>query len=591
MNRFDQVDEWLDQRIGHRGLIKHALEEPVPGGARWAYIFGSVLVGCITLQAITGWAMMAFYSPSATTAWASVEHLNYAVYGGWLVRGLHHFGAHAMIVVLALHLLQVAIYGAYRAPREVNWWLGLGLLGVTVGFGLTGYLLPWDQKGYWATRVATNIAGTTPGLGKAIQRLMVGGGEYGSMTLTRFYTLHIAILPLLLLLLLVAHLVLFRKHGVTPPAHADLRHTERFYPVQLAKDVGGVLLLFAVVLALALREHGAPLDAPADPASDYPARPEWYFLSLFQLLKYFSGSLEIVASQVVPGLAGAYLALLPFWDRAPTRALGPRLKYLTPLFLMGLGIVFLTVMSRHADANDATFQKARELATVRADAAITLAKQGIPPDGPLAMMRRDPEVRGATLFNENCGSCHRLNDLGPEASKARAPDLSGWGTADWVLSVLDAPDAQHRFGSTPYKGEMPSMTQPPADRAAAKTFHPMPEASRKAIADFLANEAAEDKNPQHDAAGAQLIAIGCTSCHMFRGQTDDNDSIGPELSGWGSTAWIRSQIMNPGTNTTYRAEAMSPERKGHMPRFDDKLDSEDVTLLASWVRAKARGVK
>ena len=118
MNRFDQVDEWLDQRIGHRALIKHALEEPVPGGARWAYIFGSVLVGCITLQAITGWAMMAFYSPSATTAWASVEHLNYAVYGGWLVRGLHHFGAHAMIVVLGLHLLQVAIYAARIARLE-----------------------------------------------------------------------------------------------------------------------------------------------------------------------------------------------------------------------------------------------------------------------------------------------------------------------------------------------------------------------------------------------------------------------------------------------------------------------------------------
>ncbi len=589
MSALDNVDDWLDKRIGHRALIKHALEEPVPGGARWAYIFGSVLVGCIAIQAITGWAMMAYYAPSATTAWASVEHLNYAVPGGWLVRGLHHFGAHAMIVVLALHLVQVAIYGAYKAPREVNWWLGLGLLAITLGFGLTGYLLPWDQKGYWATRVATNIAGTTPVLGKAIQQLMQGGAEYGSMTLTRFYTLHVAILPVLLLALLGGHLVLFRKHGVTPPATADLRHVDRFYPVQLAKDVGGVLLLLAVVFALALREHGAPLDAPADPASDYPARPEWYFLSLFQLLKYFAGQLEVVGSQLVPGLAGAYLALLPFWDRGPSRAIGPRLKYLAPLFAMGLGVVVLTALSRHSDAQDAGFQKARALATKRADAAIELAKQGIPPDGPLAMMRRDPEVRGTTLFQENCASCHRLNDLGPDPSKAKAPDLSGWGTADWVISVLDNPDAPHRFASTPYKGEMPSVTQPPADRVAAKTFHAMSEANRKAIAAFLASEAAEDKNPQHDAAGAQLIAIGCTSCHMFRGQTDDNDSIGPELSGWGSTAWIRAQIMNPGTNTTYRAEAMSPERKGHMPRFDDKLDADDINVLATWVRNKARG--
>ncbi|HZU83948.1 MAG TPA: cytochrome b N-terminal domain-containing protein, partial [Polyangiaceae bacterium] len=205
-----------------------------------------MLVGCIALQAITGWALMAYYSPSATTAWASVEHLNYAVVGGWLLRGLHHFGAQAMIVVVGLHVAQVAIYGAYKAPREVNWWLGLGLLGLTVGFGLTGYLLPWDQKGYWATRVATNIAGTTPIAGKIVQQLLVGGPEYGSMTLTRFFTLHVAILPALLVGLLGGHLALFRRHGVTPSASADTTKVGRFYPAQLAKDVAGVLLLFVV---------------------------------------------------------------------------------------------------------------------------------------------------------------------------------------------------------------------------------------------------------------------------------------------------------------------------------------------------------
>src|SRR5262249_25216751 len=114
-----KVGDWLDARTGYRALLSHALDEPVPGGARWAYIWGSVLVGCITLQAITGWAMMAYYAPSATTAWASVEHLTYGVSGGWLVRGLHHFGAQAMVVTVAFHIAQVAIFGAYKAPREV----------------------------------------------------------------------------------------------------------------------------------------------------------------------------------------------------------------------------------------------------------------------------------------------------------------------------------------------------------------------------------------------------------------------------------------------------------------------------------------
>ncbi|HKQ70477.1 MAG TPA: cytochrome b N-terminal domain-containing protein [Polyangiaceae bacterium] len=591
MSWLSKTGDWLDARTGFRNIVKHALEEPVPGGARWAYIFGSVLVGCITLQAITGWAMMAYYAPSSTTAWASVEHITFGVSGGWFVRGMHHFGAHAMIVVLALHIGQVAVYGAYRAPREVNWWFGLGLLGITLGFGLTGYLLPWDQKGYWATRVATNIMGITPVLGKAIQKAAQGGAEYGSLTLTRFYTLHIAILPLLLLLLLVAHVALFRKHGVTPPAKADLSKQGTFWPEQLAKDVGGMLLLVVVVAALALKEHGAPLDAPADPSSDYPARPEWYFLSLFQLLKYFEGSWEVVGAMVIPGVAGAYLALLPLWDKSKTNALGPRLKYLAPLGAMGVGVVALTMMSMSADAKDEPFQKAREIASKRADNAIELAKKGIPPDGPLAMLRRDPETRGTALFLENCASCHRLNEMGPPKEKATAPDLTGWGTPDWAMSMLENPDAPHRFGQTPYKGEMVSVVKPPADANAAKTFKPMAEADRNLIVAFLANEAAEVKDRQHDAAGAKLVGQRCTACHTFRGQTDDDDSIGPELAGWGSLAWTRAQIANPSSNATYRKDALSEERKGHMPRFDDKLDAADLDLLAGWVRRKARGGK
>jgi ubiquinol-cytochrome c reductase cytochrome b subunit len=588
MSWLAKAGDWLDSRTSYRSLLHHALEEPVPGGARWAYIFGSVLIGCITLQAVTGWALMAYYAPSATTAWASVEHVTYGVSGGWLVRGMHHFGAQAMVVCLALHLAQVAIYGAYKAPREVNWWFGLGLMGVTLGFSLTGYLLPWDQKGYWATRVATNIAGTIPVVGKAIQQLAQGGSEYGSLTLTRFFTLHVAILPALLAGMLVAHVLLFRKHGVTPPASADLSKVDKFYPTQLALDVAGVLLLLVVVAVLAWREHGAPLDAPADPASDYPARPEWYFLSLFQMLKYFEGRLEVVGSILIPGLAGAYLALLPFWDKAPTTAIGPRLKYLAPLGGMGLGVVLLTLMSMRADARDAPFQKARAVASVRAERSIDLAKKGIPPDGPLAMLRRDPETRGTALFQEHCASCHRLGEMGPAPEKATAPNLDGWGSAEWAMSMLENPDADNRFGRTAYKGDMLSVVKPPPDPKEAKKFKPMPEADRKAIVAFLAAEAAEVKDAQHDAAGAKLVGQRCTSCHVFRGQTDDEDSHGPELAGWGSTAWMTAQIANPSSNTTYRKYAFDPENKGHMPRFDDKLEADDLKLLAGWVRKKAR---
>jgi ubiquinol-cytochrome c reductase cytochrome b subunit len=206
------------------------------------------------------------------------------------------------------------------------------------------------------------------------------------------------------------------------------------------------------------------------------------------------------------------------------------------------------------------------------------------------MMRRDPETRGTALFQEHCASCHRLGELGPAPNKATAPDLNGWGTAEWAMSMLEDPDAPNRFGQTPYKGEMLSLVKPPADPKRAKTFKPMTEDDRRTIGAFLAGEAAA-KEPGHDPQGAKIIGARCTSCHLFRGQTDDDDSAGPELAGWASLAWTRAQIANPGTNTTYRAAAMAADRKGHMPRFDDKLEVEDINLLAVWVRKKARGDK
>jgi ubiquinol-cytochrome c reductase cytochrome b subunit len=181
--------------------------------------------------------------------------------------------------------------------------------------------------------------------------------------------------------------------------------------------------------------------------------------------------------------------------------------------------------------------------------------------------------------------------MGPEPKKATAPDLSGWGTAEWAMSMMENPDAPNRFGQTAYKGEMPSFVHPPADPKAAKTFKPMPEANRRLIAAFLAGEAAEIKDSGHDAQGASSLQKCATQCHLFRGETDDSDGKGPELAGWGSLAWVRAQITNPGTNTTYRAASMEADMKGHMPRFDDKLDTEDINLLAAWVRTKARGGK
>lgn len=578
--------DWLDERTGHRALFREALDEPVPGGARWAYVWGSALTLSLVVQVVTGWLLMSAYAPSATTAWASVAHITYKMNGGWLIRGLHHFGAQAMVILLFLHLGQTALYGAYRKPREVNWYLGLGLLSVTLAFALTGYLLPWDQKGYWATRVATNILGTVPLVGPPLQSLVVGGAEYGHLTLTRFYTLHVAVLPAATVLLLAGHIALFRKHGVTAPARADTKKVDLFYPKQVAKDLLVGMVVLAAIFVLALREHGAPLDAPADPSSDYPARPEWYFLALFEMLKYFPGALEPVGAVGIPLVLAGYFVALPLLDKKSDRSVRARIPLLLPIVLAMLAAAGLTVKTMTADAKDEAFQRARKIATERAERAIALAQKGIPPEGPLAMLQSDPETRGAALFQQQCASCHRLGDVGPPPGKDTAPDLTGFGTKTWVLGVLDNPDADRYFGKTAFKTMMPSMVRPPADPEAAKVFTPMPAADQEAIAQFLHAQAKGERG--EGMPGETLVRQRCTSCHRLDGKTDDDESLAPELRGWGSTQWITWQVEDPGSGKTYPKGAMAKELEGHMPAFKEKLSEKDLKILTGWVAGKSR---
>ncbi len=581
------LGDWLDERTGHRKLLAAALDEPLPGGARWAYVWGSALTLSFLVQAVTGWLLMTVYQPSATTAWSSVWYVQHRVSWGWVVRGLHHFGAQAMVVLLFAHLGQTALFGAYKKPREMNWLFGLVLMALTLGFALTGYLLPWDQKGYWATRVATNIAGSIPLIGAAMQRLLVGGTEYGHLTLSRFYGLHVGLLPAALVLVFALHLALFRKHGVTPPADSDTRRTEPFYPKQLGKDLLVGLAVLSVLFALTLREHGAPLDAPADPASDYPARPEWYFLALFELLKFVPGNIEWLAAIGLPLVLGGYLVLLPFLDRGASMRPRARLRWLMPLAVVTLGAAGLTWRSRANDQADPAFIAARKIAEERAAHASTLAENGIPPAGPLAMLAADPEARGPVLFQKHCASCHRLGTLGPAPDKATATDLSGWGTRAWVSALLDDPDAPHLFGATAFKGMMPSFKRPPPDPTEAASFTVLPSADEASIIEFLLAQAQGDA--AKGTAGEKQIKQRCTTCHRLDGEEPlDPESLAPELRGWASVAWTRLQILDPAAGQTYPAAASGPKVEGHMPAFKKDLDPADLDLLTRWLTETAR---
>jgi ubiquinol-cytochrome c reductase cytochrome b subunit len=342
--------DWLDDRTGVRRLLRSALSEHIPGGARWRYIWGSTLTFAIFVQFATGIVLWAAYSPNALGAWESVYYIQNVMAGGWLLRGVHHFMAQAMIVLLVLHLMQILIDRAYKAPREVNFWFGLGLLFIVLGLSLTGYLLPWDQKGYWATKVATSIASITPVIGPQLQQVLVGGADYGHLTLTRFFALHAGVLPASLVLLVVGHVYLFRRHGVTPPKSADTSEEGNFWPDQVLKDGVASLVVLLVVLLLVLWDGGAPLGAPADPVEPYAAaRPEWYFMFLFQWLKYFPAGWEVVGAHVFPGVVVGVIALMPIVGRWK---LGHRFNLgFTGALLVAIGL--LTWRGYSTDAADA----------------------------------------------------------------------------------------------------------------------------------------------------------------------------------------------------------------------------------------------
>jgi ubiquinol-cytochrome c reductase cytochrome b subunit len=572
MSERKSLADALDERIGYRHALKDFLDEKIVGGARWTLAIGSALIMLIAVEAITGLVLMTAYSPSSQTAWASVHYIQFMMPLGWLVRGIHYFGSNAIIALTLLHLARTAIAGAYKGTRDVIWWLGLLLAGLMMGFAISGSRLMWDQFAYWALQVETNVAASTPVVGGALARMAQGGSQAGHLTLTRLYTLHVAVLPLLTLFVVGGHSYLRRRHGFTPgdPTRVDRRSK------QLMIDMLFSLVVIAVVLGLAVKMHGAPLDAPADPTSDYPARPEWYLAPLYQLRKMMPGKLEMIATMVIPGIAVGFLAALPFIDRKP----GTNKAVVAALVLGLLAPAGLVVMQKRHDARDEKFQKALAAADARAKYAIELAKNGVPPDGPLEMLARDPLLRGEEIWKKECRSCHTLNGKGDPKAKKGAPDLKDWGTAAWAEETVRDPDAPHRFGKGPFKGEMPSAIKAPEGKEA--DFKPMPEPDIKAVAAYVAGDT---KN----ARGAEVYGDWCSGCHKLDGKGGDDSDLAPDLTGWGTYRWLRSQIADPAAGDTYKPEATTPKYKGHMPVFNKSDIAGEIDVIARWVYLKTRG--
>lgn len=408
------IGSWVEERLGIGHTVKGLLGKPLYGGAGYIFSLGSLNLFLFINQVVTGIFLMMYYAPTPDHAYQAVKFIQDEASFGYMVRGLHFWGASVMIVSVLLHVIRVFVFGAYKKPRELMWLTGTVMFLVVFAFAFTGYLLPWDQKSYWATVVGTNVAGTAPFVGGIVTRVMRGGADVSAMTLTRFFAVHTMVLPWTLAAFAGVHLVTLQLVGHGGPWDwTKPMKSAPFYPDQVFKDM--TLALFALALMMFLATVSPPgLEAVADPTDNsYNPRPEWYFYFLFQILRYFEGPFEVVGTMLLPNLFVAVMLFLPFIDTDPERSPMKRPKAMAGLSLAVAGYVALTLL------------------------AVFSPTTGAAPSGPESKAVTEGRQLYASL---GCAACHSINGVGGVV----APPLDHVGTTRdraWLIGHFKDPQA------------------------------------------------------------------------------------------------------------------------------------------------------
>ncbi len=593
----------------------------LPAGPRWAYSTASCLLWLFVIQLVTGLLLMLSYSPSTTTAWASVHFIEQSAAGHFL-RGVHHFASHALIILCGVHVVRVLLARAFQAPRELLWITGLILIPMLLVWAISGNPLAGGLKGVAQIEVEGNILGSTPIVGPIMQRILIGGDEVGHLTLTHLYFLHVGLLPLLVIGLLMFHIGQVYRHGLSVAElggpQDDVSHLAapnlakmlaaqttptmptrlRYFPHQTVRNMIVLSVVLTIISVLAWR-LGAPLDAPADPTLLHTPRPEWYFRSLFELRRYFTGDWEFVATMIIPAGVLGFFVLFPLLDRRCS----PRTSFVVRVLVVLIGASAwggLTGLSYVRDWKDAEYVASSAEADALAARARELADRSLlPPTGAITLLREDPKTQGPLLFARHCASCHSHADAsgkGIVASEPSAPNLHGFGTADWISGTLDPQRivSDHYFGKTKFvAGEMVSKVNElfadidEKDAAKLRDDLKLVAQAISAEADLPHSASTDSDQPARIASGRKLLAgeLACTDCHRFH---DDGElGTAPDLTGYGSRDWLLGMIGNPRHERFYAAD-----RNDRMPAFAEDsqhperniLSPRELTLIVDWLR-------
>jgi ubiquinol-cytochrome c reductase cytochrome b subunit len=609
------------ERAGWTHLKEKLLLAPVPGGSRWVNALAWLLPFLFLFEVATGILLSFAYAPAVKTAWPSVQSIQHEMPLGSSIRAFHYWGANAMVILVLLQVVRLFISGGYKRPGELIWIVGLLLLLLVLLLTHTGALLPWDQSAYWGTKVRLGIIGNTPALGESLRDLLQDGPQIGNRTLTRFFTLHALILPGVFLVLMLIDRYLHRLHrplsalGKAPSPQAV--EAEPFWPGQAWKN-GLVLLVCLAGLGILSLACPAPLEEKADPSRLYEARPEWYFLFLFQLRKYFQGHYEIVATFVLPTAVSLGLVLWPFLDRTPHR--DPRRRPVA-MALLGVGVCTLVGLTALAILTDAPTHSSAQAA----------------PPPPLAPAKVSSSIQQsdiANLYSINCSACHGLDGTGRQL-RAQVPNIPDFTNAAWQLSHTEL-DLIHlvQHGKPPlmpaYRDKLAhqeilalafhirSFSSGPSERVNASRDQPPPPPMQPPLAVGPAGppEVASVEKPPH-ANAAQLLsgqtgpmtprasqptttstsaetaarahaATGlyrkyCLICHGADGRASEMRASTPAIPDFSSRSW-QDRVSTP------QLVVSILDGKGTlMPAFRGRVGGKQAQDLAAYVRGFGPG--
>ncbi len=420
MRLIDHIGAWLDQRLKLGASIRETAEHPVPReSASWFYVFGSAALTVFALQLVTGILLALIYVPSAGEAWNSLQVLNHQITLGWFIRALHGWGSDFMLAIVLIHMVQVFLFGAYKFPRELTWIMGVLLLLVTLGMAFTGQVLRFDQDAYWGLGIGASISSRVPVAGPLIVNLLLGGPIIGGATLSRFFALHVFVIPGLLIAFVGIHLLLVLKLGINEwpmpgrivrrstylQEYHELTHKNGvpFVPQAIWKDAlfSGFILLSIAACAFVYGPFG-PGGQPDPTIIQTAPRPDFFFLWVYALLSYLPPSAETPILLIVPVVGIAALLALPFvagegekhWKRRPIAVLS--------VLLIAVALGTLTQLGEH---------------TPWSPVMDAWSSQPIPAE--YLMGRTALERRGALVFQaKQCHNCHSLDGKGGKRGPA-----------------------------------------------------------------------------------------------------------------------------------------------------------------------------